>query len=177
MSMVLANWWAWGLGIAGGLGVVGLIALAIFAPPMALAVWQVVAKFFKDVFATRLGFGIIVGVAVFFGTSFYQAGVDQKRFDQKTAEFRAAQKARDAEIAKDTETFVRKQIAEEKIAEQESQHELDDFKQALPPSNVFRVGDDADSLRALFWGPASGHHQGVRRTPQPHVPAGNHAGQ
>lgn len=145
------NWIAWGLGILGSVGVIGWIAAAVFAPPLALAIWNVVRSVFLSVFKTRLGFGAIVGIAVYFGASWYQHRIDEENYAQRTADFRAAQKARDASIRKDAEAFVRKQIADEFIAQQESDYELSKFNQALDPAAACRVGADAPRLRKL-WG-------------------------
>lgn len=145
--MFAHNWTAWLIGIAGSVGVIGWIAAAIWAPPIAAAIWKVVSSLYK----TRIGFGAVVGVTVYVVASWYQHQIDEKEYAKRVAEFRAAQVARDETIKKDTEAFVRKQIADEFIAQQESDDALARFQKTLDPAAACRVGADAPRLRAL-WG-------------------------
>lgn len=161
------TWLWWAVSALGGIGIVGIIALAIFAPPMALAVWKIVSEGFMWFFRTRIGFGIVVGLAVWYGTSWYQHHVDVRAFEEEKAAFRAAQKQRDADIQKDAEAFVRKQIADEYMAQMESDNEVSQFKESLDPAGVCRIGDDAPWLRDIANGRRSQgrDHNRVRKAP------------
>lgn len=169
------NWIFWGLTGLASLGVVGLTALAIFAPPMLAVVWKVASECFLWFFRTRIGFGVVVGIATFYGASWYQHSIDQEAYEREKAAFVAAQKQRDEDIKKDTDAFVRKQIADEFIAQQESNDEVADFKKGLNPALVCRVGSDADRLSAIGRGVKGGDKQGVRKAPKLHLPALNNA--
>lgn len=149
--MFTANWMAWALGIAGSLGVVGLIVAAVFAPPLAAAIWRAVASVFMKLFNTRLGFGAIVGVVVYLGASWYQHRIDTLACEAKAADFKAAQKARDERIKQETAARVRREMASEAIAQRNSDHALEQFKTTLDSRRACRVGDDAPGLRKL-WG-------------------------
>lgn len=135
-------WWATGLS---GLGVVGLVLAFFFANA---AFWLIVNGFMWF-FRTRIGFGIVVGVSVWYGASWYQSHIDTKAFEAEKAAFKAAQVKRDADIRKDAEVFVRRQIADEFMAQQESNDALANFTKALDPAGVCRIGADAPKLRLL----------------------------
>lgn len=158
-------WWAV-TGLSGAaIGV--LIVMFIFAHAAFLLVVQAIAKGFMWFFRTRIGFGVVVGAVTWYGTSWYQHHVDTAEFERQTAAFKSAQKERDVGIAKDTEAFVRKQIADEFIAQQDADHEVAQFKadiRAANPSRKCPVGADAPGLRKLwkFGRPSSSDHKGVR---------------
>lgn len=145
------NWITWALLAIGSLGLGGIIALAILAPATLLIVWQVIAKLFFKVIETRVGVGALVAVAVWFVASFYQQHVDNEKFEQQKAEFKAAQLKRDADIARDTKLEVEKRLADLYMWEQESDHDVATFKKALPadPTGCRRVGAAAGWLSAL----------------------------
>lgn len=107
------NLLAWAGGIIGSIGIVGLIALAIFAPPIAAAIWKAIMSFINWFWSTRLGVGVMVGIAVYYGAIWYQHRVDEARYAKLTAEFKAAQAKRDKDIAAQTEADVRKKLKEE----------------------------------------------------------------
>ena len=52
---------AWASGIATSLGVVGLILLAIFAPPAFALVWRAITGFVSWFWSTRIGVAVMVG--------------------------------------------------------------------------------------------------------------------
>lgn len=167
------NWLTLGIAGVSGLGIGAIVVLAIVAPAAFVIVWRmIVASFFKMT-ETRLGVALIVGVAVWLVASFYQEHVDKIAFSKGETEFKAAQAKRDADIAKDTEAFVRKQIADEFIAQQDSDNEVVTFEKQIDGRNnssVFRVGDDACRLRKLG-GLGCVDYKGVRKAPVVHVPA------
>ncbi len=160
------TWLWWAASALGSLGIIGAIVLAIFFPPMLLVVWKIVSNAFLWFFRTRIGFGIVVGVAVWYGTSWYQHRIDVQACEAEKAAFKVAQKKRDSDIAKDTEQFVRKQIADEYMAQQESDNALAQFKtetHAANPDRKCPVGADAPRLRQL-WGQSRGaKSQGHKR--------------
>lgn len=161
------TWLWWAVSALGGIGIVGLIALAIFAPPMALAIWKLISSGFLWFFRTRIGFGVVVGVAVWYGTSWYQRHVDVREFEAEKASFKAAQAQRDADIRKDAESFVRKQIADEYMAQMESDDEVSKFKATLDPGRKCPIGDDAPILRRWIEGGklVGPDHNGMRKAP------------
>ncbi len=166
--MSAAWWWITGLGAA---GVIGLIALFFAAHALFLSVTERAVKAFMWFFQTRIGFGVLVGAAAWWGTSVYQHHIDQQEFDRKTAAFKAQQAQRDKDIAVDAEKFVLKQIAEEYVAEKDSEYALDQFKAALSPDRKCLIGDDAPGLRRLIDGgeTVGRDHQGVRKAPRKKV--------
>lgn len=62
-------WWLWALN---GLGITGIIALAIFAPALLGAICTAILKFLDRAIRTPLGAGII-GLAVGFGAGHFEA--------------------------------------------------------------------------------------------------------
>lgn len=145
------TWLWWAVSALGGVGVVGLIVLAIFAPPMALSIWKIISSGFLWFFRTRIGFGIVVGVAVWYGTSWYQSYIDHQAFEAEKAAFKAAQKQRDKDIDADAKQFVLKQIADEYMAQQESDYEASQLKASLG-NRECPIGDDAAKLRRWIEG-------------------------
>ena len=161
------TWLWWAVSALSGVGIIGWIVLAIFAPPMALAVWKALSSGFMWFFRTRIGFGVVVGFAVWYGTSWYQHKIDTEACEAEKVAFKAAQKQLSSDIAKDAEAFVRKQIADEFMAQQESNDEVADFTKALNPADVCRIGPDAPKLRRLTESGRSQNrdHKGVRKAP------------
>lgn len=166
-----ALWW-W----ITGLGATGIIALAVLFFAANALFWIVVQKIasgFMWFFNTRIGFGIVVGMAAWYGTSLYQHHVDQREFDRKTAEFKAQQKQRDSNIAADAKEFVIKQIADEYMAQQESDYEAAQLKTGLSGTGC-PIGDDAPILRRFIevGGTVGSGHKGLRSiAPKKGVPA------
>lgn len=159
------NWLWWTITGLSGVTLLAAIAAAVLAPAALLAAWQAIAPLLLKVFRSRIGLAAIVGIAAFYGASWYQHRLDAAAFAREKAAFIAAQAKRDADIAKDTEDYVRRQIADEYIAQQETQHEVDGFKQALDPAGKCRIGDDAPRLRIIAGTGQSGRadHKGMQQ--------------
>lgn len=155
-------WWITGLSAA---GIFGLIVLFFAANALFWVVAHRATSAFMLLFRTRIGFGIVVGVAVWWSTSVYQHRIDQQEFDRQSAAFKAQQAQRDKDIAADAEKFVIKQIAEEYAAEKDSEYALDQFKASLNPDRKCLIGDDAAGLRKLVGAgePVGRNHQRVRK--------------
>lgn len=161
------TWLWWAVSALGGLGVIGFIVLAVFFPPLLLTVWKVTSSGFMWFFRTRIGFGIVVGLAVWYGTSWYQHKIDTEACEAEKVAFKAAQKQLASDIKKDAEAFVRKEIADEFMAQQESDDAVAAFKKALDPADVCHIGADAPKLRALTISgrPQNRNHNRVRKAP------------
>lgn len=156
-------WWVTGLSAA---GILGLIACFFAANALFWIIVQAMAKGFMWFFRTRIGFGIVVGVAVWYGTSFYQHRIDTAACEAEKVAFKAAQKQRDKDIEADTKNFTIKQIAEEYVAQQDSDYGVAQFKADLDPAGVCRIGSDAPRLRDIANGRSpSGDHKGLRKAP------------
>ncbi len=135
-------WWITGLG---SLGIIGLVLAFFFAN----AVFWMILKGLAWFYRTRIGFGIVVGAVMFWGATTYQHHIDTKAFDAEKATFKAAQAQRDKDIHQDAKVFVLKQIADDYMAQQDSDYELAQFKAALNPADVCHIGADAPKLRLL----------------------------
>lgn len=157
-------WWITGLSAT---GIIGLIALFFAANAMFWIVVQAALKGFMWFFRTRIGFGVVVGVAVWYGTSWYQHSIDVAACEAEKIAFKAAQVQRDKDIDTDAKQFVLKQIADEYMAQQDSDYEVAQFKAALDPAGKCTIGADAPRLRDIANGRRTqgANLKGVRKAP------------
>ncbi len=109
----------WWITGLGSLGIIGLVLAFFFAN----AVFWMILKGLAWFYRTRIGF--------------------------EKATFKAAQAQRDKDIHQDAKVFVLKQIADDYMAQQDSDYELAQFKAALNPADVCHIGADAPKLRLL----------------------------
>jgi len=153
-------WWISGFGT---LGIAGLVLAFFFANGVFWMILKGLAWFYR----TRLGFGIVVGAAMFWGATTYQHHIDTKAFAAEKAAFKAAQAQRDKDIHQDAKVFALKQIADEYMAQQDSDYEVAQFKAALKPAGKCLIGDDAGWLRDIANGrrPQGRDHNRVREAP------------
>lgn len=147
----------WITGLVGAIGVAGAILLAVFAPPALLLIWRGIAGFVSWFWSTRLGVAVMVGAAMFYGTSWYQHHVDSLRCQaQKGAMVDAAKakaKARDNAIDAGTTIYVNQQLKQEAQAASVDALKESAYVKTLAGKPACLVGDDADSLRALVGQP------------------------
>jgi hypothetical protein len=168
MSNFFAQW-IWYL--IGAVGIGGTIALIVFLPA-ALPILQNVARF---IFGTRLGFGLMFGIASFAIADTHRARLDQAEWNRKVASFEQQQKDRDTKIADDARQQVKSELAAEKLAEaatNKAQEQFNDTLKPLPPGDgPCRVGDDADKLRVISGQSGSATDGRVPQVGRPGVPA------
>ena len=147
---------AWVYWLVGTLGVAGTIAFFWFAPVVAASVFKFLATF---LFTTRIG-NIILAA----GIAFMVADINRSQRDAaayaeqraaETAAFEEARKQRDIEITNDTRAQVMAELARARLAEAQSNSDVKEFSDALPPAppvngtSDFRVGDASCRLRAI----------------------------
>lgn len=162
MSAIAYQWMYW---VMGGLGLSGAVALAIFAPVVALALWKIVYSFIRLLLGTRIGCALLVGCFAWVASDLNRHKIDDAAFAEKTAQTIAAQKARDATIAASTRTLVLKETADVRAFEQAGKTAVDAFTRGLS-AGACPVGADADRLRAIA-GSGSVKRQHHRRVWKP----------
>jgi len=141
------QWWWW---LVGTVGIGGAIAFLVLAPALAAQVFAVVLNF---LIGTRIGIGIIVGIAVWFASDTYRSNADAALWQKRVAAFEQAQAERDKKIDADARAAVRKEIEDEKAATAQTEQVTNDWVKTLPPlaatDIICRVGPDADKLRLI----------------------------
>lgn len=162
----------WVSGIVASLGVVGLILLAVFAPPAFALLWKAITGFVSWFWSTRIGVAVMVAAAMFYGASWYQHRVDTLRCQAQkgamvdAAKARAAQ--RDNAISAGTTIYVTQQLQKEAQAANVDALKESAYVKTLASKPACPVGDDVDRLRALAGLPALG---GAKRADHPRVRA------
>lgn len=118
----------WVLSAIGVLGVGGFIALIVLAPAVAAQVASAVAKLLKWMLSTRIGVGILVGIACLLGGWLYGDHLGSSRTQANwdaARESAAAEKAsREKEIADKAKTEERTIIADERAADKKAIEDL-----------------------------------------------------
>lgn len=168
----------WVTGIAGSLGLVGLILLAIFAPPAFALVWKAITGFVSWFWSTRIGVGVMVAAAMFYGASWYQHRVDGQRCQaEKGAMVDAAKakaKKRDNAIDASTTIYVNGQLKQEAQASTLDAIKESAYVKTLTKDRACPVGDDVDRLRDLAGLPPVARPQGGNHPAMPAAKTGAH---
>lgn len=146
------------------IGIPALITAAVLYPAIVLPILRSIANLFGWVLSYRAGCALIAAVAVGFAVDYWRHQHDDAVFAKRTAEFEQAQVERDDRIAKSTETLVRKQIADDWMAQQGGEKDVQDFESRLPANDAFRVGADADKLRQIAGEAVSGPSKSLPRS-------------
>lgn len=162
------NWLWWTLTGLGGLGIVGLIVAAIFAPAALAVVWKLAARLMLWLVETRIGVGLVVGLATFYATSIYQHRIDVEACrTQKAAMVEAARaeaKARDASIDARTTVYVNEQLKLEARDAAADAIKESAYVKTLSADRACPVGDDVDRLRDLAGLPPLRSERGNHKT-------------
>jgi len=141
------QWWWW---LVGTVGIGGAVAFLLLAPALAAQVFAVVLQF---LLGTRVGIGILVGMAVWFASDTYRSNADRAIWQKRIATFEQLQDERDKQVDSDARAAVRKEIEDEKAATAQTEQVTNDWVKTLPPlaatDIICRVGPDADKLRLI----------------------------
>lgn len=143
----IASW------VIGTLGIGGTIVAFILYPAIVTPILNGIGKLFAWVFSYRLGCAIAAAIVAAFLAMYWQQSRDNADFAKRTAEFEAAQDARDKRIAAETREEVWTEIANQTALNTATDQEVKEFHDALPPiphtGNPFRVGAAAGKLRTI----------------------------
>jgi hypothetical protein len=153
-------WWA-----VGFFGIGGLIVICAVYPIVLAAV----ARFFRLVFASRIGCAVVAAIVAALIADYVRHSIEDDKHAAEVAAFEQKQIERDEQVARDTREWVLKEIAGSTSENAKTDKAVKDITDALPPipptGNVFRVGADACRLRSLA-GQAGCGSDGTKGVPQ-----------
>jgi hypothetical protein len=172
MTALALEWFWW---IFATFGIVGIVALWIFAPTAATLIGKAILAFFKFVFGYRIGCAIVAAILAFLAADYHRARLDEADWKKQTAAFDAAQQKRDIQIDANARASVRAEIDAEQQASIVTDKQKDDFDVSLKPlpatDNVCRVGADLVKLRLIAGGTQGKAHRSMPKIGRLRFPA------
>lgn len=147
---------SWVYWLIGTIGLVGAGLLIWLAPAALLRAVPILTKFFLG---TRPGVAILAGCLCWFVADVNRSKIDASDYAAKTAAFEQAQADRDVRIANTTRDQVRNEIAAELPIAAETDQNVKEFHDALPPIPVAdascrKLGADAATRLRIIAGEA-----------------------
>lgn len=154
----------WGVGV---FGIVGFVALLIFAPSVLQLIVKIAVNILEELLSTRIGVAVLTALVVALGVNYMRRSMDDQAFAERTAQFEQQQKDRDDQIAQSAKAEVQQELDNQIAKNADLDKQLKDFTNAfpspadtpLPPvitgqvpvprSNPFLVGAAACKLRVL----------------------------
>lgn len=141
----------WVLSIVGVLGVGGFIALLVFAPVVAAQVMSAVGKLLGWMLSTRIGVGILVGVACLLGGLLWGEHAGAARVQTSWDEARDAAAAekinREGEIAEGARAKERNIVADEMAADKKAIEDQNAQLSKITPDQCHLSDDFIEWLR------------------------------